>query len=154
MKRYQRILVPMDWSELSKSAYEQALGLAKMTGGQVTLLHIMEPVPFFYHNLGEGQISTANMGSLSENKDRAMAMLKDLINHANEPDVKTIIELEEGNVAEEIIRRSSHFDIVIMGTIGHNALATLFMGSTAEKVSRHACCPVMLIREIGSECRI
>ena len=43
-------------------------------------------------------------------------------------------------------------DLVVVGTHGHGAIARLFLGSVAERVARHAPCPVLLARPlIGGE---
>jgi len=154
MKRYKRILVAMDWSELSKDAFEQALDLAKLSGGGVTVLHVVESLPFHYAELGEGSISSPHIDSIKENMERVDDQLNEFVGKGKLKGIEVYKLIEEGNVAEEIIRASSGFDIVIIGTTGHNVIATLLLGSTAEKVARHACCPVMLIREIGDECKI
>jgi nucleotide-binding universal stress UspA family protein len=80
-------------------------------------------------------------------------MLDELVYKGKEVNISVNKIVVKGNVANEIIQQSSNFDIVIMGTLGQSALSSLIMGSVAEKVSRHACCPVMLVREIGRECK-
>ncbi len=52
-----------------------------------------------------------------------------------------------GNAANEIIDASKQYDLIVMGTHGRSGLTHLLIGSVAEKVARHACCPVLLIRE-------
>ena len=144
----------MDDSELSKQAFENALDLAGMTGGEVTVMHVIEPIPFLYHDLSEDEISAPYLGSIEENDARVDSMLQHYVAHGKEWGVDVHKLIRKGNVPEEIIRASSNFDIIIIGTLGRNALSSLLLGSTAEKVSRYACCPVMLVREVGSECRI
>ena len=39
------------------------------------------------------------------------------------------------------------FDLIVMGTHGRAGIAHLLMGSVAERVVRHATCPVMTIHE-------
>ena len=46
MKRYKRILVPVDGSKLSDLAFDQAISLAKMVDGVVTVIHVMEPLQY------------------------------------------------------------------------------------------------------------
>ncbi|MCX6926594.1 MAG: universal stress protein [Verrucomicrobia bacterium] len=38
-------------------------------------------------------------------------------------------------------------DLIIISTHGHNGLERVLLGSTAEKVVRHAGCPVLVVRE-------
>jgi nucleotide-binding universal stress UspA family protein len=153
MKRYQRILVPVDNSKLSEDAFEQALGLAQMTSGEVTVVHVVELIPFIHSAPSEDRIFVPT-GETVVSEERVDDMLNQYAKKGKEMDVTVHKKIAKGNVSEEIIRASTEYDIVILGTLGRNALASLLLGSTAEKVARHACCPVMLVREIGTECRI
>ncbi|HEX7392666.1 MAG TPA: universal stress protein, partial [Thermoplasmata archaeon] len=40
----------------------------------------------------------------------------------------------------------AEFDLVVIGTLGRSALSKLFMGSVAERVTRYAPCPVLVVR--------
>ena len=154
MKRYKKILVPVDGSKLSQMAFEQALGLAQMVEGKVTVMHVIEPHSYETVPFDVTDIHTAFATIDTESKAHAESMLDELVKTGEAEGVTVQKIIVKGNVANEIIQQSSNFDIVIMGTIGQSALSTLIMGSVAEKVSRHACCPVMLVREIGRECNV
>ena len=39
-----------------------------------------------------------------------------------------------------------NIDIIVMGTLGRTGVQRLLLGSVAEKVSRHAPCPVFMVR--------
>ncbi len=154
MKRYKKILVPVDGSELSNMAFEQALGLAMMVEGEVTAMHVMEPHSYQSIPFDVADVHTAFDTIETESKNMVETMLNAFVQKGKDTGVEVKMMIVKGNVANEIIKQSSNFDIVIMGTMGQSALTTLLMGSVAEKVSRHACCPVMLVREIGRECKV
>lgn len=154
MKKYKKILVPVDGSKLSTMAFEQGLSLAQMVDGEVTVMHVIEPHSYETIPFDVTDVHTAFSTIESESKTHVEAMLDDLVNKGETEGVKVLKIIVKGNVPNEIIQESSNFDIVILGTLGQSALSTLLMGSVAEKVSRHACCPVMLVREIGRECKI
>ena len=42
--------------------------------------------------------------------------------------------------------KEHNIDLVILGTHGRGAMAKLFMGSVAERVTRYAPCPVLVVR--------
>jgi nucleotide-binding universal stress UspA family protein len=46
----------------------------------------------------------------------------------------------------EIARRDPAIDLIVMGTHGYTGLKHVLMGSVAEKVVRHAPCPVLAAR--------
>jgi universal stress protein A len=53
----------------------------------------------------------------------------------------------EGTAWDAIVRGATdhHCDLIVMGTHGRSGLAHLLMGSVAEKVVRHAECPVLTV---------
>jgi len=38
------------------------------------------------------------------------------------------------------------FDLVVLGSSGHSKVWAMFLGTTAEKVSRHVPCTVLIVR--------
>jgi hypothetical protein len=73
----------------------------------------------------------------------------------NTAEVSVSHVLHTGVPDEEIVElaRTSHADLIVLGTHGRTGLARLLMGSTAERVVRHACCPVMVVRQFERERR-
>jgi nucleotide-binding universal stress UspA family protein len=154
MKRYKKILVPYDYSDLAKLAYEQAISLATMVDGEVTVLHVIEVNPYHASTFETTEIISVLRSIESENKLRLESLIRDLVRVGQDQGSKVNYLIKEGNVANILIAESSRYDLIIMGTLGQSALETLLLGSVAEKVARHACCPVMLVRETGKECKV
>ncbi len=154
MKRYKKILVPVDGSKLSDMAFEQAISLAKMVGGVVQVIHVMEPLHYDLIPFEITDVHNAMHDIEKESKSRIESILSEFVKKGKEVGVVVNSELVRGNIADKIITASSQYDLIIMGSLGQGALANLLLGSVAEKVSRHACCPVMLVREIGRECKV
>ena len=57
--------------------------------------------------------------------------------------------LRVGNAHLEIVKAAKELaaDLIIVATHGRSGLAHVFLGSTAERVTRHAGCPVLVVRE-------
>ncbi len=153
MKRYKKILVPVDGSKMSKMAFEQALELAKITEGEIKVVHVLEPHLGMVDPFEPSHMPTGEGVNIDEKGDIA-EMLHKYVHLGEEAGVQITSEVLIGHTADEIVKESSNHDLVIIGSMGHGAVASFFLGSNAEKVSRHACCPVMLVREIGRECKI
>lgn len=118
-----------------------------MVGGRVHVLHVMEhPIMEPLTMNGQEVMSAVELVKAETTKE-AKKMLEEFISSVDHSSVKVTTEIGEGPVAREIIESSRNFDIVIMGTQGHNMISSLFLGGVAEKVVRHAHCPVMMIRE-------
>jgi nucleotide-binding universal stress UspA family protein len=152
MKDYKKILVPYDYSKLADLAFEQAISLATLVDGEVTILHVIESYPYYPMTLDNTEILSSLQTIELENKSKLEKMITDIISIGKDQGSKVNYMLKDGNVADTIIKESSNYDLIIMGTMGQNAIETLLLGSVAEKVSRHACCPVMLVRELDKKC--
>lgn len=51
-----------------------------------------------------------------------------------------------GTPADVLVHHSASADLLVLGSRGHNPLATLVVGSTSDYCARHAECPVMIVR--------
>ena len=153
MKISKRILVPIDGSKLSKLAYSQAIKLAKRINANVTLIYVLEPIKYDFQNFGYPYIDPLYYISRKGNKRFMRSILNGLAGEGKKEGINVGSTIVEGQVASEIIRNSSHYDLIIMGLFGHSVLSRLFFGSNAEKVARKAECPVMLMKEISKKDR-
>jgi nucleotide-binding universal stress UspA family protein len=140
---YNKILVPLDGSDLADKVLPQVIELAKTFKSQVTLMHVC-----YTPAIGETTPGTIKAAAAHEAKwcaaflGKAAADLK-----AQGLDVKT--ECVEGVPAREIIfyADKNKMDLIAMATHGTGEVAWV-LGSTAERVVTHATVPVLLIRVI------
>jgi len=147
MQEYRDILVPVDGSELSKKALRKALSLAGTFEGKVTALHVEEPIKGSWGTMGMESIqpSEEEYQDIMDKESKKILGEADIIARENGIAIKTVHQ--KGHAANEIVNASKHYDLIVMGTHGRSGLEHLLIGSVAEKVARHACCPVLLIRE-------
>jgi nucleotide-binding universal stress UspA family protein len=147
MDEYKNLLVPTDGSDLSRKAILKAISLAKKFGSRVTVLHVEE------RPLTDGGPPGVEVFQPSENELNAIfkkesdRIIEETKLIAKENKMTIYIIHTKGHAANEIIKASKDFDMILMGTHGRGGLTHLLIGSVAEKVARHACCPVMLIRD-------
>ena len=138
------LLVPMDFSETSLAAYEQALKLASGDDRVVILLHVIDSslVDFtVQHDLVKPDEMVTRMRTLAERRFEDLAASRD-----SDVDVQTVIC--EGLPFLEVIRKAEEFqvDAVIMGKFGtRGKVEKLLFGTTAERVIRWATKPVIVI---------
>lgn len=138
-----RILVPLDLSEPSKKALRYAFALAQQFGAKLILLYAIEPVAtpdFAYHPL---------MKETGKVRIAAEEGLKKLC--AEERIDPSWIEqtlIREGVAHGEITdgAKSSKADLIVIATHGYTGLKHVLLGSTTERVVRHASCPVLVVR--------
>jgi len=143
--RLKKILVPADFSEESRKALHYAIALASQFGASITLLYVFEPVPY-PADLGYGPAMLAVSNQDWEAK--ALPKLKLMARPAIRAQVPVELKIITGTAHHEITTaaQTAKVDLIIMGTHGYSGFAHAMLGSTAEKVVRHAACPVMVVR--------
>ena len=138
------ILVPIDFSDTSLKALRYAVRMAEQFGATITLLNVVEPIAtpdFTYHPL---------MLETDEIKAAAQSRLERVAQQWQLP--KALLErtvVRYGAPFAEITEaaRTLKVDLIILTTHGYTGLKHVFLGSTAERVVRHAPCPVLTVRE-------
>ncbi len=134
------ILVPTDFSPTSVHALDYAVPLARQMGGQITLLHVIDlPVlPQTVENLVIGDAMT------SAAKERLEALAREKM----PPPLLAKTLVRTGSSYQEITRLAQGLksDLIILSTHGRTGFKRALLGSTTERVVRHAPCPVLTVR--------
>ena len=143
------ILAPIDYSPASEKALGSAIGLARMCGATLTVLHVIEPVatPDFVKGLplamGNEKLAEECKQYLQQIVDRAGA----------EPEIIDRIVVRYGRAFNEIVSaaRTLKADLIVIATHGRTGLKHVLLGSTTERVVQHAPCPVLVMRPRGRD---
>lgn len=125
MPRFQKILVPTDFSPYSLRALPYAADLARVNHGRIVLAHFAR----------SRDLPEATRKGLEAIRAGLADLDHDVIVEASDP-VKGIVD----------VAQREGVDLIVMATHGRTGLARALMGSTAEAVVRHALCPVMVMR--------
>ncbi|MEX0769554.1 MAG: universal stress protein [Balneolaceae bacterium] len=139
-----KILVPVDFSELSTKALEVAGKIAAIFEAQVTPVHIHIPITELDEPYALGMSS-----SVYQDYDRVEANLAERLSEIA-GDFISGDRLDEpvilfGNPAQSIVELSESYDFIVMSTHGRTGFSRLLLGSVAEKVLRLAHVPVMVV---------
>lgn len=139
---FQKILVPTDGSEFTKAAIVKAVELAKLVGGQITALYVVDKTALA--GIPADASLTNVYASLKKEGQAALDYVGRMCDNAGVPiDVK----IREGSPVNEILAESEDgYDLIVMGTLGRTGMSKLLMGSVAEKVVRTSDCPVMVVK--------
>jgi nucleotide-binding universal stress UspA family protein len=138
---FEKILAAIDGSEASDRAFAKALELASLTGAKLTALAVEGPLPAYAATIGE-------VDEVRREKDAFFErLLGSTRQQADAAGVELEVELRPGHAAELIVRvaREKQADLIVLGHRGH-FLRDHVLGSTADRVSEHAACPVMIVR--------
>jgi nucleotide-binding universal stress UspA family protein len=146
MVNMKNILYPTDFSEHSLVALPMALDLAERYGATLHCLHALDLGHEFF--LASGYIApfpideASVRSSVEEHLER---FVQEHIQKAGRPLRQAVVL---GKPFVEIIRycQEEKIDLIVLGTHGHSALASILLGSVAEKVVRKAPCAVLTIR--------
>lgn len=143
----QRLLVPLDGSELAELALPQAIGLAKANRGEIWLLQAIE----FPEYWGEEYIGVQNVPGListDEQETLAKEYLTGVAERIQAEGVPAHPVVTVGHAVTAIANAADEHDtdLIVMSTHGRSGLSRWVFGSVAEKVVRAAACPVLLIR--------
>ena len=145
ISKSKNILVPMDFSDFSKTALNYALEIASQYDAQVTLFHVVEQQihPSFYAS-GASSIFEID----TQLKQRVISAMKKCCRDLDYATVTTDYEVVEGRPAHEIVEYTKHknIDLVVIATHGLTGLEHYIWGSTTEKVVRSARVPVLTVK--------
>ena len=137
---FKRILAPVDFDESSLKGLEIAAKIAKANDGTLFILHI---VPLDMDVSGMPQYVDLIKRQEGIDRDKLTAIAQQHL-----ADVKWEILDKMGPPADVIVEVATKLpaDLIAMVTHGRRGLARLVEGSIAEKVLRHAPCPVLAVR--------
>jgi nucleotide-binding universal stress UspA family protein len=141
MEGLKKILIATDGSDYTKGAVSYGLWLAKTLGAEVTALYVIDQTSFVSFPMDSSIVSVY---SLLENEGKKA--VEDVKAEGEAKGVKVTPMVLEGSPTRKIVEAAAGFDLVVMGTLGRSALSKLFMGSVAERVTRYAPCPVLVVR--------
>ncbi len=144
-----RIIVPLDGSQLSHSALPLARSLAEHTGAGITLLSVIDPPRDFY--IAPQDASTTRLRPkdiehlageeirIQEYLDRMKTMFED---------IRVSTDIRLGNAAEEIIdaAEATAGSAIVMASHGRTGLGRMFIGSVANRVVQATHVPVFISR--------
>lgn len=143
-----KILVPVDYSDHSRSVVLYALGLAARLGAGVTIAHVWETQPKVPPHVKvttpEGR--TATIAELIK-EEAETAMEQFLKTLGLPPDEVPPHEILSGAAADAIVKDAQRggYDMIVMGTQGRTGLGRLVLGSVAERVLRTSPLPVIAV---------
>jgi nucleotide-binding universal stress UspA family protein len=144
--KLRRILVSTVYLETS-ATIDHALELAKLPGTQFVLLHVIE-TPRSERNLGAFASIEENQSKLEVRRQQALQHLESLCEIFRAAGAPCTPSARIGIPHEEILNEAAEIgpDLIVVGSTATLALTRFLLGSTAERVVRHASCSVLVAR--------
>lgn len=167
-ERINTIVVPIDFSDSSYYSIIPAFELAKEFKAKIVLFNVIElytsgsdMVPYVPTSIEEDSIYEGLITQLTEYLEkheqfelsiqRTGVVYNDVLintqgDHAISVELETSIVKGISAHREITDFANEHADLVVMSTHGRTGLARVFIGSTAEQVSRHLDVPLLTVR--------
>jgi nucleotide-binding universal stress UspA family protein len=146
---WKTILVPHDFSSSANHAAALARDEAKMHGGKILLLHVIDLPTQLPANAA---IMPSETGAPISVKDYAVSSaenhLQELANRLAKDGVEATPFIRLGSAVDQINQfvDENNVDLIVMGTHGHTGIRAWIAGSVTEKVVRSAKVPVLTVR--------
>lgn len=139
------ILVPIDFSTHSKNALKYAIPMAVQFRASLHLVYVVEPT-IYPADLGFGQVVLP--GVEDELREKGAQELEALIEKEIAGQVEATCAVRTGNPHHEILSEAEEkeVDLIVVATHGHSGVEHMLFGSTADRIVRHAHCPVLTVR--------
>ena len=149
-----RILVPIDFSKEAECAAKVAADIAKKTGSEIHLVHMLE--------LPVTTVDPAEMKSVSSEPQIIYFMklahekFEKFVNLPFFKGLTVIQSVQFQHAFSGIISESekNNIDLIVMGSQGASGLQEMFIGSNTEKVVRRSRIPVLVIKKRIDEFKV
>jgi nucleotide-binding universal stress UspA family protein len=136
MKGINRVVIPVDTSDVSKVAAEQGAYFAKLLNVEVSIISVNDSRQYMLSKILEEKIEREKQSAIDEVKKIT-----------EEQGVMTTTKLAAGAPAIEIVKYVNDDDLIVMASQGKKGFNKFFLGSVSEEVLKTAPCAVMVIKE-------
>jgi nucleotide-binding universal stress UspA family protein len=150
-----RILWATDFSPHAHDAGRQALDRAKCTDRPIDVLTVLAPgeLPTFLRDvpdpfISEAAVHEAELRLDAEHEERVRQELISETRFLSDAGIRVALHIRVGSPADEIVRAATELasDLIVIGAHARHSLEELPLGSTVENVTKHAPCPVLVVR--------
>jgi nucleotide-binding universal stress UspA family protein len=138
---YKLILNPTDGSEVSELATRHAIYLAKLTGAELMILHVVETTFAWYTGSLYQQV-------VDQLRDFGNKVIERAVEMAEQEGAKARSMIVDGHSGTAIVRVAERekTDVIVMGALGRSMVEEALVGSISRHVVRQAPCPVLVVK--------
>jgi nucleotide-binding universal stress UspA family protein len=142
---FRKILCPVDFSDSARDALAMAAKLGADAGVEITLVHVWQSP--MYAQSSEIMLQNELLAKIVEECEHGLAAWKVELERlgARRVSTKLLGGVPWDRIVQELTSDPS-YDLVVIGTHGRTGLKHVLLGSVAERVVRHAPCPVLVVR--------
>jgi nucleotide-binding universal stress UspA family protein len=144
------ILVPVDFSDVTKAVIATARKFAAAFESRVVLLHVAEPEPDFVgFEAGPPTVRVAVARDFKLERQQLDALKAECASSGGEVTALHI----QGPIVDKILHEAGEqqADLIVIGSHGHGAFYDLLVGSVTQGVIKEARCPVVVVPAANKE---
>ncbi|MDM0116330.1 universal stress protein [Variovorax sp. J22R133] len=145
---YQRILVPIDGSSTSRQGLDEALRLARLSGGSVRLVHIVDQLKYVTGFETFSAYDSDLLPIMEEAGEQILQEGREIAKAAGIQAETLLFTSLADRVCDVVIEQAKVWkaDLIVIGTHGRHGVGRLLLGSDAEQILRLSPVPVLLVR--------
>lgn len=138
------IVALVDFSDVTPPVVDHALALARQSGGEIFLVHVIQPMPIVT------EYPATVVASEVEESEARLAQLQALQDSLKKQHAHVSTRLLKGPVVDTLLDHlpALNPNLIVMGSHGHGALYNLLIGSVTQGVIKHAAWPVTVIPKV------
>jgi len=136
MKTINRVVIPVDTTDVSRIAAEQGAFFAKLLKVEISIISVNDARQYMLSKMLEEKIEREKLTAIEEVKKIT-----------EEQGVVTTTKLTAGAPAAEIVKFVKDDDLIVMASKGRKGFNKFLLGSVSEEVLKTAPCTVMVIKE-------
>jgi len=139
---FRKILVGNDGSEGAKKALKVAIDLAKHYGAELHSISVEEDLPHYAATVGEVLEAKAEKNNYFRRINEEAQQM------ASREGVSLYTHVIAGHEVQTIVdyTREHHFDLVVIGFMGHSKIYDRVWGSTSQNIARLVPCTVTVVK--------
>lgn len=153
---FKKILRVTDFSSAAQHAGQQSLACVKCGGGgTIDVLTVIDPedLPFILENVPDPFITLDQEKSVEKRleeqyEQRVLDQLTLETQFLKDANVPFTLHIRVGSPWKEIVAAAQELGttMIVIGSHGRRSLGDILLGSTVENVTKHAPCPVLVVR--------
>ncbi len=146
------VVVGFDDSTYSEAAVAWAADEAELTGRRLVLLHAAD-VSDRYSEFWAGGVAVDHYRVMQDVERETRRMLEGVAArvHKDHPDLEVLPDVVLMDARHALLEAAEHASVMAVGSRGRGRIASLLLGSVSAAVSRHAACPVVVLRPGAQE---
>lgn len=144
MAMFECIVVPLDGSKHAEVALDYARDLAQKYSARLHLVRVLWPS---LQALTGGEVVAVTQAQMAQEQQLARNYLEPLVQSLSGGDLKVSSQVALGDPAETVLdlAEDAEASLIVLTSHGRSGLRRWLMGSVAERIARHAHCPVMIV---------